>query len=177
MCLATGVRVDEARGHKSSRRGFSAKAASREKTIEMDKASGQAEHPVLDLLRTRNMDLCHQAQHLITRAKEVLPHTLPTFPSGTAHGPEHTTTVERISHLIIAGDVASNLNDFELFFHVLSCHYHDLGMAGTEADNETPETRDQVRRDHAVRIAEILNSRWEELGFDNPTAIPAEPIL
>lgn len=113
-----------------------------------------SEHPLLDVLKTRDEGLYRQAQHLITRAKEILPHVLSTFPSGTAHGPEHTTTVEAISHLMIAGDFISKLSDRELFFHVLSCHFHDLGMVGTEADNESRDSRDQVRRDHAVRIAE-----------------------
>ncbi|MGO9467296.1 MAG: hypothetical protein ACLQVF_24415 [Isosphaeraceae bacterium] len=126
-----------------------------------------SEHPLLDVLKTRDEGLYRQAQHLITRAKEILPHVLSTFPSGTAHGPENTTTVEAISHLMIAGDFISKLSDRELFFHVLSCHFHDLGMVGTEADNESRDSRDQVRRDHAVRIAERLRARWEELGFDN----------
>jgi hypothetical protein len=59
------------------------------------------------------------------------------------------------------------LNDDELFFLAVACHYHDLAMAGTEADDQSPETREQVRREHAIRIGSIINRRWAELGFDD----------
>lgn len=125
-------------------------------------------HPLLEALRSRSEPLFGAARQLVERAKEILPHTLSTFPSGTAHGPEHTTTVERLARMLLSDVFLSQLSDYELFYLVLSCHYHDLGMAGTEADNETAEAREQIRRDHAVRIGETLISRWAELGFDTP---------
>src|SRR5260370_27367297 len=40
-------------------------------------------------------------------------------------------------------------------------------MAGTEGDDKTAESREQVRLDHAVRIGDIVGERWAELGFES----------
>ena len=38
---------------------------------------------------------------------------------------------------MLVTDALLTLSDHELFFLLLGFHYHDLGMAGTEADNAT----------------------------------------
>jgi hypothetical protein len=49
----------------------------------------------------------------------------------------------------------------------LACHYHDRALAGTERDNETAETREQLRRDHAIRIEKELRANWSVGGFQD----------
>ena len=70
--------------------------------------------------------------------------------------------------MLLSDEFLSLLTDYELLFLALSCHYHDLAMAGTEADEATPDTRDQVRRDHAITIGTKISEKWAELGFENP---------
>ena len=70
--------------------------------------------------------------------------------------------------MLLSDAFIATINDHELYFLALACHYHDLAMAGTEADDQTVEGRDQVRRDHAIRIGQIVCKRWAELGFENP---------
>jgi hypothetical protein len=69
--------------------------------------------------------------------------------------------------MLLSDSFLSCLRDEELFFLAVACHYHDLAMAGTEADDRSPETREQVRRDHALRIGRIVKEKWAELGFDD----------
>lgn len=127
----------------------------------------KTKHPLIEVLRSRDDALALQAEHLVAQAIQILPHTLSTFPTGTSHGPEHTTTVEQIAAMLLSNGYLAALSDRELFFLALSCHYHDLGMAGTESDDATPEAREQVRRDHAIRIGEKLRDGWAHLGFAN----------
>jgi hypothetical protein len=69
--------------------------------------------------------------------------------------------------MLLSDAFLAALSNDELFFLAVACHYHDLAMAGTEADDRSPETREQVRRDHAIRIGEIIRQRWMELGFED----------
>lgn len=118
-----------------------------------------------DALRSRDPDLSTHADQLIGRAAPLLQGTLRSFPSGTDHTLSHTQMVESLASLLLTNAIITQLNDHELFFLRLSCHYHDLGMAGVDADNATKEGRDQIRSAHSVAIADRLLSKWRELGF------------
>ncbi|MCE9525057.1 MAG: HD domain-containing protein [Planctomycetales bacterium] len=126
-----------------------------------------AENPLCNYLASRSPTLAQKAIHIIRHAEEFLNRVVATFPTGTDHGPQHTRTVEQIAFDIIEADAATHLNEHELFFLALACHYHDLGMAGGELDNENTESRTQVRHDHAVRIGSRLEEEWVSLGFDH----------
>jgi hypothetical protein len=88
----------------------------------------------------------------------------------------HTTTVEQIASLLVTDGLLNALSDDELFFLLLGFHYHDLGMAGTEADNATASGREQVRQEHAIGIARRIVESWTDLGFEdeNEAAILGE---
>jgi hypothetical protein len=124
-------------------------------------------HPLLDALWSRNEQLANLAARLIRESQRFLEYTLSTFPGGTDHTSRHTTTVEQIAGMLLSDAFLAALRDDELFFLAVACHYHDLAMAGTEADERTQETREQVRRDHAIRIGTILRQHWAELGFED----------
>jgi hypothetical protein len=124
-------------------------------------------HPLVHALRSRNGNLADQAMRLIQQSARFLEYTLSTFSGGTDHTQRHTQTVEKIARMLLSDEFLAALIPEELFFLTLACHYHDLAMAGTEADDKTAETREQVRRDHAIRIGDIIRERWAELGFDN----------
>ncbi len=126
-----------------------------------------AENPLCNYLASRDSVLAQKAINIIRNAEEFLNRVVATFPTGTDHGPSHTRTVEQIAFDLIEGDAASHLNEHELFFLALACHYHDLGMAGGELDNENVESRIQVRQDHAVRIGSRLEEEWVSLGFEH----------
>lgn len=123
-------------------------------------------HPLVSVLRARNRRLAHQATNLIEQSPRLLEYTLSTFPSGTDHTERHTQTVEKIGRMVLSDDFLSMMTDEELFLLAVACHYHDLAMAGTEADDQSAETREQVRRDHAVRIGSLISDKWAELGFE-----------
>jgi hypothetical protein len=122
-----------------------------------------------EALRSRNPSLYTLTVHLVEQAKGNLWHSLSTFPSGTSHTPEHTEAVENIASMLIPTSLLAAMTDDEISLLVLSCHYHDLGMVGTEADNMTPERRDRVRREHAVSIGVKLVGNWQKLGFPDET--------
>jgi hypothetical protein len=122
--------------------------------------------PLCELLRVRNSALFTAIQIAIREAERILPRTVATFSAGTAHDPTHTRTVEEIASLAFGRAFFDGLNDHELFLFILACHFHDLAMAGTEEDNESWEAKEQVRRDHHIRIGGILEERWKELGFE-----------
>jgi hypothetical protein len=124
-------------------------------------------HPLLIALRSPNDGLARQAAHLIGESQRFLEYTVSTFPGGTDHSSRHTTTVEQIAGMLLSDSFLAALSDHELFFLTVACHYHDLALAGTEADEGTTEAREQVRRDHAIRIGVIIRERWIELGFDD----------
>lgn len=127
-------------------------------------------HVLRNTLRSRNPDLLTETESLIGNVTPLLWHTLSTFPSGTSHTPEHTTTVEHIAGMLLPPALLRQLSDDELQLLLLACHFHDLGMAGTEVDNASHETREQVRRDHAVRIGDMILTKWAELGFRSRTS-------
>lgn len=133
----------------------------------MNHANDSQEQPLLYALRSRNERLAGQATRLIRESHRFLEYTLSTFPGGTDHTSRHTTTVEQIAGMLLSDAFLAVLCDDELFFLAVACHYHDLAMAGTEADDRTPETREQVRRDHAIRIGTIVRQHWTELGFED----------
>jgi len=123
--------------------------------------------PLREALHTRNEQILKYVESLVDKATPQLWHTLSTFPSGTKHTPEHTQTVEHIASLLISDGITAKLNDDEIAMLILACHYHDLGMAGSEADNATSEGRDRVRQEHAISIGTRILERWQELGFEN----------
>jgi hypothetical protein len=130
----------------------------------------QNAHPLVYALRSRDYGLADQAARLIQQSTRFLEYTLSTFPGGTDHTQRHTQTVEKIARMLLSDDFLTALSPQELFFLVVACHYHDLAMAGTEADDKTAEAREQVRRDHAIRIGGIVRNQWAGLGFENPRA-------
>ncbi|HYT92854.1 MAG TPA: hypothetical protein VEL76_29325 [Gemmataceae bacterium] len=69
--------------------------------------------------------------------------------------------------MVLSDEFLTAMTGEELFFLAVACHYHDLAMAGTEADDRSAEAREQVRRDHAVRIGDCVREKWAELGFEN----------
>jgi hypothetical protein len=69
--------------------------------------------------------------------------------------------------MLLSDEFLAAMNNEEVFFLALACHYHDLAMAGTEADGRTAQAREQVRRDHAIRIGDMLSKKWAILGFEN----------
>ena len=127
----------------------------------------QSQHPLLEVLLGRNIALATHAENLIREAHRVVDFTLSTFPSGTDHTAKHTTMVECIGKMLLSDAFLGSMTDEELFFLVTACHFHDLAMAGTAADDATAETRDQVRRDHAIRIGQKIANDWRTLGFEN----------
>jgi hypothetical protein len=119
------------------------------------------------VLHSRNAGLAQEADSLIARVAPLLGHTIGTFPSGTSHTPDHTNTVEWIASAIMSNELAEQLRDDELQLLILACHFHDLGMAGTESDNQNATSRDLARRDHAIRIGNRLRDDWQTLGFND----------
>ncbi|MEZ6145181.1 MAG: hypothetical protein R3B91_07050 [Planctomycetaceae bacterium] len=77
--------------------------------------------------------LLKEVEHIVEKATPQLWHSYGTFPSGTKHTPEHTAMVERIADYLPTDDLLSELTDDEIGLLILGCHYHDLGMSGTEA--------------------------------------------
>jgi hypothetical protein len=130
----------------------------------------RSEHPLVHALRSRDGGLADQAARLIGQSSRFLEYTLSTFPGGTDHTLRHTRTVEKIARMVLSDEFLAALSPHELFLLALACHYHDLAMAGTEADDRTAEGRDQVRRDHAIRIGDIIRQHWSDLGFENQRA-------
>jgi hypothetical protein len=125
----------------------------------------QASSRLRECLAQRNQPVFDETQRLVNEAQPLLWHTLSTFPTGTSHTPKHTLTVEQIASMLLPDAILHQLNDDELQLLILGCHYHDLGMAGTEAENATQASREQARRDHAVRIGEVLRQKWQDMGF------------
>ncbi|MCA9086816.1 MAG: hypothetical protein KDA81_22315, partial [Planctomycetaceae bacterium] len=78
--------------------------------------------------------------------------------------------VEKLAGWLLPETIVAALTDDELALLIQACHFHDLGMAGTEADNLTVESRDQVRREHAISIGDRILAHWREFGFQNETA-------
>src|SRR5204863_3605441 len=116
----------------------------------------QNAHPLVHALRSRDSGLADQAARLIQQSARFLEYTLSTFPGGTDHTQRHTRTVEKIARMVLSDEFLAVMTSDELFFLAVACHYHDLALAGTEADDKTAESREQVRRDHAVRIGDIV---------------------
>jgi hypothetical protein len=122
-----------------------------------------------EALRSRNKQLLRQVESLVDRATPQLWHTWSTFQTGTKHTPEHTQSVEAIASLLLPNDVIAAMNEDEIALLILACHFHDLGMVGTEADNATKEGRDRVRKEHAISIGDRIREKWQDLGFENQT--------
>jgi hypothetical protein len=118
-------------------------------------------------LRTRNAELLALVEGIVEKATPNLWHTIATFPTGTSHTPEHTQMVERIAGKLFSDSILSQLSPDEVATLILACHFHDLGMVGTEQDNLSEESRDQVRHEHAVSIGRRIRENWRTFGFQN----------
>ena len=128
-------------------------------------------------LQLRNPALAAETNHIVGKATPQLWHTYATFPSGTKHTPEHTDMVEKLAGWLLPDAIIPSLTDDEIALLIQACHFHDLGMSGTEADNLTIEGRDQVRREHAVSIGERIQTHWRAFGFPNETAAEVLAII
>ena len=118
-----------------------------------------------ETLQSRNPSLFRETEAIIQHVTPLLGHSIATFPSGTSHTAEHTTTVEQIASLLVTPNVFRQLYDDEVQLLILACHFHDLGMAGTELDNQREVSREQARQDHAIRIGDRIREKWQSLGF------------
>src|SRR4051812_6994202 len=105
------------------------------------------DHPLVQALRSRDPGLADQAARLIRQSARFLEYTLSTFSSGTDHTQRPPRAVERTGAMLLSDAFLAALTAEEVFYPALACHYHDLAMAGTEADDSSSESRDQVRRD------------------------------
>jgi hypothetical protein len=123
-------------------------------------------HPLVDLLRLRDPSLAELALKLLERIRGLLALSPSSFPSGTDHTASgHTDSVEQLATMVLGAGIADLLNDDELFFLCLACHYHDLGMVGTVEDDISQASRNQTRIQHAVTVGERIRKDWKELGF------------
>jgi len=77
--------------------------------------------------------------------------------------------VEIIAGQLLPDKLLSEFTDDEIGLLILACHYHDLGMVGTEVDNQSPESRERVREEHAVSVGDRIKKHWAALGFPNQT--------
>jgi hypothetical protein len=75
--------------------------------------------------------------------------------------------VEKIAGHLYSRDMLNELTDDEIAFLILACHFHDLGMAGTEYDNQDAIRREHVRREHAVSVGNRIRDHWRAFGFQN----------
>lgn len=75
--------------------------------------------------------------------------------------------VEEIAGKLFSAELLSELTDDEVAFLILACHFHDLGMSGTEYDNVTESRREQVRKEHAVSVGSRIREQWRSFGFSN----------
>jgi len=125
------------------------------------------EHPIVATLASRDSGLAARAARLIQESHLYLELATSSFPSGTDHTPKHTTTVERIGAMLLGDALISELSSLELFYLALACHYHDLGMVGRAADDSDEDSRQQTRRDHAIRVGDVIKTHWQELGFES----------
>jgi hypothetical protein len=122
-----------------------------------------------DVLRVRNEVLLREIEFQVGKATPQLWHSYGTFPSGTKHTPEHTRQVEEIAGFLVNDDLLSELSDQEIGFLILACHFHDLGMSGTEEDNFDENSRNRVRREHSISIGDRIRQHWRDFGFHNET--------
>ncbi|MBL8821816.1 MAG: HD domain-containing protein [Planctomycetia bacterium] len=125
----------------------------------------QLKFPLISRLLIRSSDLALKAKLLIDNAHKLLTFSPSSFPSGTDHTATHTITVEQIAEMLLPESLVAKLTDEELFFLVLACHYHDLGMVGTVEADRDEEGRKQTRHAHALTIGERLKEHWQVLGF------------
>lgn len=127
-------------------------------------------------LDSRNAALTREVVTQVEQVESILLHTYSTFPSGTNHTSKHTMTVEHIAGMLLTDEILHQLFDDEIALLILSCHFHDLGMAGEESDNETEAGRTQVRNEHAISIGEKIRLSWQQIGFpdENYACVLAE---
>ncbi len=130
-------------------------------------SSHSPESRLLSALRNRDQALAEKAKQLIRAAKTYLAYAPSSFPGGTDHTQKHTTAVEEIAGMLLPDSLIAELTPQELFYLTLACHYHDLGMVGTVADDSSESGRQRIRAAHSVSIGERLRNDWQRLGFDD----------
>lgn len=118
-----------------------------------------------DVLKSRNPELLRDTETIVGWTVHLLERSAATFPTGTLHDPRHTNTVENLARKLIPDQLIKLLRDDEIRLLILVCHFHDLGMSGTEANNKDPRSQDQARQDHAIRIGERICENWASFGF------------
>lgn len=122
-----------------------------------------------DLLKSRSPDLGLYGVQLVNNASQLLQYTLSSFPEGTIHTSDHTNVVELTAAKIIGLGFADRLSDEELLLLLLGCHYHDLGMAAPDHQNQSEKGRKQARKEHAITIGARIRTHWKSLGFRDET--------
>jgi hypothetical protein len=123
-------------------------------------------NPLVEVIRARDPALADRALRVILGVAPLLAYTVATFPEFTDHTSAHTNTVECIARMWLPDEFLAALDTDELFFLAVACHFHDLALAGTQADEQSQQSRQQVRDDHEVRVGDKLREKWDELGFE-----------
>jgi len=113
------------------------------------------------LLEEIDPSVLASARESLHHARTLSSYTPASFPSGTDHSPQHTDAVDEHAGMLCAAGLIQELNDAERYLLLLACHFHDLGMVGTEEESATSAGQESIRRQHSVRIGERIKAEWQ----------------
>ena len=112
------------------------------------------------LLENKDPALHARLSHIETISRALLCYTQGKFPYYTPHDFSHSLTVEENLNWIIPDDIKNSMNNFELFFLIVSAWLHDWGMIG-DASEDPKEIRDI----HHIRTEEFFESLYDKVGL------------
>jgi hypothetical protein len=132
---------------------------------------------LLDFLKrkARAEVLVNDVERIRKRAEPFLAKITETFPEYTIHDIRHSEQVLRILGWLIPLDLLNKMNEYEIFFLIVSCYLHDIGMANLPEllDEDLRQIVDEkkiriyIRENHHVRSEKFIVNNYNKLGIDD----------
>ncbi len=127
---------------------------------------------LIDILmqRSNGNDLLHEIEEIKDAATPLLNRIWLTFPEYTPHDTSHSEVVLTRINDIISSNLKEKLNNYEIYFIIVSAYLHDIGMADfdsliipEEIRGDKEKLKTFIRDNHHIRSEQFIIENFKNL--------------
>ncbi|MBN2240856.1 MAG: ATP-binding protein [Dehalococcoidales bacterium] len=110
------------------------------------------------MLNNKNPELSGRLPKIREEVEPLMSYTQGKFPFYTPHNFNHSLNVEENLNWLVPDDVKEKMNEYEIFFLIVSAWIHDWGMVA-----EDGESNEDIREEHHVRTEQKLEKYYDKV--------------
>jgi hypothetical protein len=119
-------------------------------------------------------NLSYDLSKMRKNAEKLLPKITETFPQYTEHNIMHSDRIIGILSDILPEELKNDMNEYELYFLIAACYFHDIGMVNfpclslpDDVGSDIKSIADYIRNEHHIRSEQFLCSNFKDLSIDD----------